>query len=577
MNIDPITLTVVWDRMIGICNQQVAALQQTSFSPVVREAGDLAAALFDPDGRMLCQPITGTPGHINPLSAGVKNMLVEIPNHKLKPGDVLITNDPWLTTGQLLDVTVLVPIFRQYSLVAFFACTCHMVDIGGYGPGVGASDCYEEGLCLPVLYLRREGVSNDTLVRLLRANNRNPENFMGDLNAMVSSCYVGGSKLIDLLDEYGLQSLAGIGEAILSRSREAQEKAIRQLPDGTYYGETSIDGFDERITLRCTVTIQDGTVDIDYAGTSAESSQGINVVLNYTAGYATFAVRSVTAPDVPNNDGSMSPIRVRAPKGCILNAQRPAPTTGRHLVGQFVAEPVLQALRPLVGQRGLAEGAGAVWTVEVRVRQEGRARPLFLTVSGGMGARACKDGLNTVSFPASIAGVPVEIWEATIPVLILRRELRVDSGGPGRYRGGLGQAIEFTVPGGDRWLANLMTERVAFGARGAAGGRSGAVGRVCTGDGRPLPVKGRVTMEPGCVIRLETPGGGGWGPAYERDVEAVWEDFVEGYVSRHQAEEVYGVILDAEDRIDWEATRRRRVELRAQHGATVGQTESVNL
>ncbi|MER3450102.1 MAG: hydantoinase B, partial [Chloroflexota bacterium] len=228
--LDPISFTVIWDRMVGACNELVTALLQTSFSPVVREAGDLAAALFDPRGRMLCQPITGTPGHINPLSAGVKNLLAEFPSESLEPGDVLITNDPWLTTGQLLDVTVLVPIFRGDRLVAHFACTCHMVDIGGYGPGAGAHDSFEEGILIPPMYLQRRGEPDRSLLKLLLANNRNPEHFLGDLESMVASCYVGGGKLLELMAEYGLEDIEGIGDEILARSRAAQEAAIRRLP-----------------------------------------------------------------------------------------------------------------------------------------------------------------------------------------------------------------------------------------------------------------------------------------------------------------------------------------------------------
>ncbi len=558
MKLDPVTFGVVWDRLIGTCNELVTALLNTSFSPVVREAGDLAAALFDPQGWMLCQPITGTPGHINPLSAGVKNLLREFPPGVLEPGDVLITNDPWLTTGQLLDVTVLVPVFREKRLIAHFACTCHMVDIGGYGPGAGAHDNFEEGILIPPMYLRRRGEPDRTLLKILLANNRNPEHFMGDLESMVGSCYVAGEKLLELLDEYGLENIEGVGQEILARSRAAQEAALRQIPEGTYYGETTFDGFDAPITLRCAVTLKDGTAWIDFAGSSPESPYGINVVLNYTAGYATFAIRSMTAPKVPNNDGSMAPIRVTAPEGCIVNARRPAPTTGRHMVGQFVADAVIDALRAVAGQNVVAEGAGAIWTVEIRGRREGRPYSLFITVSGGMGARPVKDGLSAVSFPANIAGVPVEVWETTIPVLVHRRALVPDSGGPGRLRGGLGQVVEFSMPEFERWLANLLTDRVRFPARGALGGLPGAGGRVSTLDDQPLPAKGRVHTGRADGIRLVTPGGGGWKPPWERDPEMVAEDVREGFVSREAALEVYGVALDAAGNVLWPETISRR-------------------
>jgi N-methylhydantoinase B len=550
LNIDPISFSIIWDRMISTCNEQVTALVKTSFSPVVREAGDLAAGLFDIRGRMLCQPITGTPGHINPLSVGVKNMLREIPVSAMRPGDVLITNDPWLTTGQLLDVTVLVPIFQDQEPVACFAATCHMVDIGGFGPGTGASDVYEEGLQIPVMHLRREGVMDRTLERILAANIRDPEHFFGDLDAMVNSCYVGGEKLLALMQEYNLRSLDEVGDEILSRSQAAQREALRKLPEGRYRGELITDGFDEPIRLACTVEIQDGKAAVDFTGTSPESRHGVNVVLNYTAGYATFAIRSATAPEIPNNDGCMGQITVTAPKGCILNAQRPSPTSGRHLVGQFVTETVLNALRNIIADRVPAEGAGAISTVEVRGGEGDRQFTLFITISGGMGARASKDGLNTVSFPACIAGVPVEIWETTVPVLIHRRELRQDSGGAGCFRGGLGQLVELSVPAVDRWIANIMTDRNRFPARGVAGGCEGALGRVQLGNEGSLPPKGRVILGRGDVLRLATAGGGGWGPPDARDPERVRSDVLEGYVSRRVAEEVYGVSLTEAGEVD---------------------------
>jgi N-methylhydantoinase B len=541
VKLDSISFSIVWDRLIATCNEQVAALLKTSFSPVVREAGDLAAGLFDPAGRMLCQPITGTPGHINPLSAGVKNALARVPVTALRPGDVLITNDPWLTTGQLLDVTVIVPIFRQDHCVALFAATCHMVDIGGYGPGSGASDIYEEGLQIPVMYLRRQGTMDPTLETLFRHNIRDPEHFLGDLNAMVASCYVGGNKLLALMDEYDLTDLQHVGAEILQRSREAQRAAIRRIPDGVYRGRTRIDGFEEPIDLVATVTVADGTVGIDFTGTSPESTRGVNVVLNYAAGYATYAVRSATAPEIPNNDGCMDLIRVTAPEGCILNCRRPSPTAGRHLIGQFVSDAVLDALRSVIPDKVVAEGAGAISTVEVRGRTAERQFTLFVTISGGMGARPTKDGLSTVSFPASISGVPVEVWETTIPVLIRQRALRPDSGGAGRYRGGLGQVVEFSVPFAERWIANLMSERNRYPARGFAGGHAGAPGSVTLLGGAALPSKGRANLGPDDIIRLETAGGGGWGDPRARDPRLVLEDVREGYVSPDAARAVYGV------------------------------------
>lgn len=560
--LDPISLGVFWDRLIAASEEQVAALLRTSFSPVVRDAGDLASGIFDTVGRMVCQPLTGTPGHINPLSAAVKNFFAAIPPQTLEPGDVLITNDPWLTTGQLLDVTVGVPIFDRQALVAFFACTCHMVDVGGYGPGAGAHDVYEEGVRLPIMYLRRRGIEDAALIRLLRINTRDPEHFLGDLRAMIASCNIGGAKLIRLLKEYGLSSLDDVSNEILERSEQAQRAAISALPDGVFEHGIDIDGFEEPIHLECSLTKRDSEIVIDFAGSSPESGRGINVVLNYTAGYATYAVRSTLAPEVPNNDGSMAPIKVTAPPGCILNCQPPAPTTGRHLVGQFAATPVLGALAQVAPDKVIAEGSGAIWTLEVRGRREGKPYTLFVTVAGGLGARPDKDGLNAVSFPSSIAEVPVEVWENTIPVVIHRKQLRRDSGGPGRWRGGLGQVLEIGMRGGEPWLVNLMTERTRVPAEGYFGGYPGALGELHRIGGGELPTKGRAVLGPADRVVMALPGGGGYGDPLERDPERVEADVRDGFVSREAAERDYAIILTADGQVDVAATEALRASRR---------------
>jgi N-methylhydantoinase B len=489
----------------------------------------------------------------------MKNFLAACPLKTLRPGDVLITNDPWLTTGQLLDVTVCVPIFRRSRPVALFACTCHMVDIGGYGPGTGGTDVYEEGFQIPITKLYRAGRPNVDLFQLLAQNVRHAEHFLGDLQSMRTSCYVGGAKLLAMMQEYGLPHIEDVADQILARSEAAQRAAIARLPRGRYTHTTMLDGTDEPVRLAAAVTVSGRDITIDFAGSSPESRQGINVVLNYARGYATYAVRAALAPEVPNNDGSMAPIHVTAPPGCILNAQPPAPTTGRHLVGMFVALPVLGALAHAAPDRVVAEGAGAVWCVELRGRRPGgRQFTLFLTVSGGMGARPTKDGLNTTSFPSGIAGVPVEIWEVAVPVRVHRKAFRPDSGGAGRWRGGMGQTLEVSVASEGDWIANMMLDRLRFAAEGSTGGRPGAVGRAALASGEALPGKGRVLVKPEARIVLDLPGGGGYGAPWERDPELVREDVEQGFVTLERARDLYGVAITPAFTIDPAETRRLR-------------------
>lgn len=567
--VNPVTFGILWDRLVATMEEQVQALMRTSFSPVVRENGDLASGLFDITGRMICQPLTGTPGHINPLSQAVKNIFLEIPPAEMEPGDVVITNDPWLTTGQLLDVTIGVPIFHGRQMVAFIACTCHMVDIGGYGPGTGGSDVYEEGFQIPIIYFRKQGREDTTLVRLLRQNVRDSDHFLGDLRAMVASCMVAGRQVLALMAEYRLDSIQSIADEILARSERAQREAISSIADGSYTGALDIDGFEAPLHLRCTLVKSGTDITLDFDGSSLESSHGVNVVLNYTSGYASYAIRSALAPDVPNNDGSLSPIHVIAPEGTIVNCRRPAPTTGRHLVGMFVAWPVWAALAKAVPGRIPAEGAGAVWTLQMRrklAESDGSSETLMFMVSGGTGGRPSKDGLSAVSFPSNIAEAPVEMWERALPVLIHRKELRVDSGGPGRWRGGLGQCLEigFLSPG--PWLANFMTDRIRFPAAGCYGGKAGAVGRLSTTEGTPLPPKGRVMVQATDRVVLELPGGGGYGDPYSREPWRVADDVRGGLVSRPGALDDYGVALSADGEVDESTTATLREAGRAKDG-----------
>lgn len=560
-NVDPVTFGILWERLVATMEEQVTALMRTSFSPVVRENGDLASGLFDLRGRMICQPLTGTPGHINPLSQAVKNIFAEIPPSDLVPGDVIITNDPWLTTGQLLDVTVGVPIFADDRLVGFVACTCHMVDIGGYGPGTGGADVYEEGFQIPIMRLRTKGQEDATLMKLFRQNIRDADHFIGDLRAMAASCMVAGRRVLTLLSEYGLNSLDEVADEIIERSERAQRKAIEAIPDGVYDGCVDIDGFEEPIHLQCRLTISGSDITLDFAGSSSESRHGINVVLNYTSGYATYAIRSAIAPDIPNNDGSLAPIHVIAPERTIVNCKRPAPTTGRHLVGMFVAWPVWAALTQAVPGKIPAEGAGAVWTLQLRRSVAGMddaQDTLMFMVSGGMGARPVKDGLSAVSFPSNIAEAPIEVWETILPVLIHRKELRVDSGGVGRYRGGLGQRIEIGLRDPGPWLANFMVDRMRFAAVGYHGGGEGALGKLETADGQVLPGKGRIVLRENDRIIMELPGGGGYGDPFDREPSRVADDVRNGLVSSLSAADQYAVRLTSDGEVDVEGTASLR-------------------
>ena len=516
---DAIELEVLWASVIATVNEQAKALQRSAFSPIVREAGDLANALFDRSGRMVAQAVTGTPGHINSLAASAPAILAEYPPDTLEPGDVLITNDPYKTAGQLLDVTVLCPVFRSGRVIAFFGSTIHHTDVGGYGIGAGGRDVFEEGLWIPICKLMVGGERNPDVWKFILSNVRQPDHMAGDLHAQVASGEVGAQRLLALLDTHGLDDIEALGTEIIERSEEATRRSIRALPAGTFRATSVLDLADgSEITIAVAVTIDPdaGEILVDYEGTSGASPWGINVAPNYTHAYTTFTIRSVLNPDVPNNHGSLAPIRMSAPEGSIVNAVSPMPGTARHVVGMFLPMPLLGALAQVVPDSVIAEGAGAVWTMQVNGTHDDGSPFItaMFTYAGGVGARATKAGLSATSYPTGVSAVPVEVVEASAPLRFLRKELRPDSGGAGRHPGGQGQVIEFTVDTSRPWQLNAVTSRLAQGPGGLFGGGAGATGSF-TVNGEPVVTQQRITLQPGDVVRLELPGGGGYGAAEE--------------------------------------------------------------
>jgi N-methylhydantoinase B len=555
--LDPVTLEILWTRLITVTNEQAAALQRTSFTPIVRDSGDLSAAVFDVRGRMLAQAVTGTPGHINSLATAMHHFLAAFPAHQLRPGDVLVTNDPWKTSGQLNDISVVTPVFRDRRLVGFFGNTCHAMDIGGRGLSADASEVYEEGLYIPITKLYEQGRPNEELFRLLAANVRAPYEVIGDVHAQVAGNQVGTDRLLEYLEEFGLRDLEELGAEILSRSELAARQAISVLPDGDYRKTIQTDGLDEPITIACRVMVRGDRVAVDYEGSSAQVARGMNVVLNYTAAYTSYALKCAIWPEVPHNDGSFQPLTVTAPEGSVLNPVWPAAVAARHIVGHFLPHAVFGALAPVISDRVLAEGAGNIWLTTVR----GAGRNRFITVffaAGGTGARPTKDGLSTTSFPSGIATTPVEVIETTSPLIVRRKELRRDSGGPGRLRGGLGQSIEIEVPTGEPFIVSSLSDRMRFAAQGYAGGKPGAHGGFRTSLGtRPNP-KLSLTLPAGTRFTLDLPGGGGFFDPNDRDPEAVGQDVAEGLVSPRSAERDYGIRMSRSGQASPVAGRKRR-------------------
>ena len=512
---DGVELQILWSNLIGIVSEQARALQRIAFSPIVREAGDLANGLFDADARMVAQAVTGTPGHINSLAAAARNLLGHIDVADLKPGDVLITNDPWMSAGHFFDITVLSPIFRGERLIGYAGSTIHHTDIGGYGIGSGARDIHEEGLWIPVTKLYEAGKPNETLFSIIKRNVRTPDALLGDLGAQVSSGMIASERLNALCDRYGLDDISVLSDEIIKRSEAAMREAISKLPRGTYHGSSSFDvPGGQMIELKTAVTVDPnaGEITIDFEGSSGPSPSGINVVPAYTHAYATFAVRSTLNPDLPNNAGSLAPIKLKLPEECIVNAKYPSPVNARHVVGMYVPFPILKALSEVVPDRVVAEGSGAVWTVQVQGR-DANGRPFtssMFNYSGGMGARAEKPGLSAICYPTGVAAVPVEVLEASYPIVFTCKELERGTGGTGRQPGGDGQRIGYRMRTSYPWLLNTIPSRLKSPPEGLAGGGDGAHGRFEI-NGEPIIDTRKMEMQPDDEVFMVTPGGGGFG------------------------------------------------------------------
>ena len=540
---------VMWNRLISVVEEQAQALVRTAFSTSVREAGDLSAGVYDVDGNMLAQAVTGTPGHVNAMADAVPHFIRRIGRDNIHDGDVYITNDPWEGTGHLHDITMVTPSFHGGALVGFFACTAHIVDIGGRGFGADAHSVYEEGLYIPIMKFADKGKVDETLTRIIRGNVREPDQLIGDIYALATCNEIGHRRLIDMMAEFSLTDLNGIAEFILVNSRRATLERIAALPQQSATGEMKMDGFDRPITLKVTVSVEGDRIVSDFTGSSGLDKKGINCPLVYAKAYACYALKVAIAPEIPNNAASLAPFEIEAPENSIVNALHPAPVALRHIVGHFVPDAVYDAFDKIVPGLVPAEGAGCLCNFQVSLRPrtdapapENARRSEVLTFnSGGSGARPDHDGLNATAFPSGVMTMPIEATEHAGPVIIWRKELRPDSGGVGKTRGGLGQYMEVGAQEGHEFDIQAMFDRVEHPARGRRGGGAGAPTTISQDDGSVMNGKGKQFVAHGRRVVMAFPGGAGYGDPSERSVELVKRDLARGYISAETASKNYNL------------------------------------
>ena len=545
---DPIDLEILWNRLILVTDEAAYAIIRTSMSKVVVEGRDFGALLLDPVGRLLAADVsvaskTGT------TSIAVRELLRHMPAASFRRGDMVATNNPWWIMGHLNDIAVIAPLYHRGRLVAFAECMAHMADIGGSLSGA-SREVYEEGLIIPPVKIAERGRENPTFFAMLEANVRVPRQVAGDVRALVAGCAVMEQKLGAFLDSHGLDDLADLGHTIRARSEATMRRALaRTIPNGLYHGETTVDGFDRPHTIKTQIAANNGEVSIDFAGSSPQTTLGINSTQVYTHVWGTYTMKCLAAPALPNNEGTFAPIRVSAPEGSFLNPRFPAAVKMKPSTGHYVPIAILNALAEVVPDRMLAE-SGNKFLVYISGRDERDvAFSDLMFVMGGMGARVGRDGLHCMSFPANSSNLPIEVLEQALPVRVRRSALRADSGGPGKYRGGCGQVYEIESTSPRPVTVRAEHGKLATAPLGLRGGLAGAPGGLFL-NGAPVPDKMAVTLDRGDVLRLEVPGSGGMYHPRDRDRDALARDVADGLVSPESAVRDYGSVPERANAAD---------------------------
>lgn len=539
---DPINLQVMWNRLIFIADQADIVLGRTAFSPIVRENHDYVTVLLDSRGRALAQCTWSIPVFITSLPvAAQKYFLPKFPAESLQEGDVLATNDPEIGTGHLPDVIMITPIFKNGKVVAYAGSIAHLPDIGGAPLHSEASDIFEEGIRFPIVKLHKAGVPNQDVLDIIAASVRLPTEVMGDLESMVAANNVMGRELVKFLDEYGLDGIDELADAIHTRSEAQTRRAIRQWPNGTYSAEVLLDGYDTDVTLKASVIVRDDSIHIDYAGTSEQILHSINCRTNYRFAHSVYALKCLLDPDTPNNEGCITPITDEAPLGSILNPEQWTAGNSRNLIGHVIPSLIFKALEGVVPDKVMGDSGGApIWAANcVGRRDNGTQYGSVQNFHGGQGARSEFDGLDTLSFPSNCRVTAIEMFEIAVPALTECKELIPDSGGAGKSRGGLGQRVVLRNLGRNPMNIYLASERVRHPCFGVVGGKSGTAGKVFR-NGEPQFPKGKVVLKTGDRLEVETPGGGGWGKTSERSAAAIELDLAEGLITPQAARQIYG-------------------------------------
>jgi N-methylhydantoinase B len=568
---DPITLEILWRRLISVVDEADTTVARTAFSSLLRDAHDYTCMFTDRKGRELAQGSFATPGQSGAMALGIKNLVTKLPAGSYKPGDVFITNDPWALAGHLNDVCVMSPIFYKGKIVAFTACVFHHSDVGGRVSSDN-HEVFEEGLFIPLVKLYDAGVLNDSVLDMIRWNVRTPDEVIGDIRSQIAANHVCTEKICQMLQDNEMDNLDDLAEEVIGRTEKSMRESIDKMPDGIYRAEGIVEQMEGRadIVIKAAIEVKGSDILVDLDGSSPQVDWGGNVVYNFTYAYVHMAVKSMFDPYIPNNDGCARPITLKIPEGTVVNCKFPAAVAARMQIGHFMTEIIYRALAKAVPNQVIAASGGTPATMNVFYgrRKDGKPWHSVIIRGGGMGASASTDGHYVSIFPANGANTPVEIFESDTPLLVEKRELLTDSGGAGKTKGGLGRRVVFRIPD-DEYAPmppvnlGIQSGRYRYPPEGLFGGKHGAKAQFLV-SGQPGNPFGLTRMKPGDVIIMDAAGGGGFGDPLDRDPETVQEDVIEGYVSLEKARQDYGVVIDpATMKADLAATDELRRSMRA--------------
>lgn len=541
--LSPTKFGILWDRLISIADEILNTLVRTAFSIVVREGRDACCVILDKEGRSVAQSSESTGAFIATMPITAKHMLRKFPAATLNQGDILVTNDPWIGPGHLNDITIIKPVFNKGELVALIGTTTHLPDIGGIGYSATSSEIYEEGLRIPICKLVTSGAINEELLEIIQNNVRSKEQVIGDLKAAVAALHIGEGRIIKVITEYRIKDPGLLFSSILDRSEQIVRSKIEDIPNGDYHNTVNIEASGNPIKIECILKVRDGEILIDYSGTSSTISEALNSPLSFTYGWSAYGIKCAVAPAVPNNEGSFLPVKIHAPEGCILNAPHPCSVAARHIVGHFLPSVIFGALSKEIPLALMAD-AGLFSVIYFSGRDPNDSvYAIEYDPNGGLGATANYDGVSCTSFPTVAHTTPAEIFERATGLLLERRELRQDSGGPGKNRGGLGQIVSIRNTTKKDVTAVVTISRTEFPPRGFQGGNDGELKAVYINDS-PAHPRANHKLRPGDTIRLEDAGGGGFYDPFQRDTDKVIQDVINGFVSIKSAKRDYGISID---------------------------------